>query len=477
MSWTMTMTGAHWEELHGHLFPGDGDEHGAVLRCGIARGASGNRLLVREVLLARDGVDYVSSDRGYRKLAAAFVLDVALRCADDRSVYIAVHCHRGTDQVGFSETDLASHSRGYPNLLDLIDGPMVGALVLAEGASAGDLWLAGPRGERAELTSLVIIDPTRRTLTPSPRGTRQADQTYERQARLFGDRGQAILASLTVAVVGLGGAGSLIAQMLTRLGVGHLIFIDPDKIETSNLSRVVGATRRDAASWFTDPARPRWLRKLGGLVANSKVRVAVRLARQSGSHLRIDAIQGAVEDPDVARLLLASDHIFLAADTATARLVVNAIAHQYLIPTTQVGAKVVVDQETGDVVDVFVTSRLLIPGHGCLKCNGLISPRRLREEATDPAQLERQRYVEDAGVHAPSVITLNAVAASQAVNEWLLSVTGLSEDVDPAEWVHIDALASETSRYRPRQDPDCSMCGPTRFAQGDAVRLPTKLRQ
>lgn len=477
MSWTMTISGTHWADLHGHLFPGDRDEHGAVLRCGIAREGGQNRLLVREVYLARDGIDYVPSDNGYRKLTAPFVLDCALRCADDQSVYIAVHCHGGTGQVAFSDTDLGSHARGYPNLLDLIGGPVVGALVLADGAAAGDLWLADGNDVRADLAHLVVIDPIRKVLTPSPARTSRTDEAYERQARLFGDRGQAILTGLTVAVVGLGGAGSLIAQMLARLGVGHLVFIDPDVIETSNLSRVVGATRRDAASWLTDPKRPSSLRRLGRAMARSKVAVARRVARQVGAGIRVETYRGGVENPDIAAALLNCDHIFLAADTATARLVVNAVVHQYLIPATQVGVKVGVDDDTGEVVDVFVTSRLLIPGHSCLKCNGLISPHRLREEATDPAQLERQRYVEDTGVHAPSVITLNAVTASHAVNQWLLSVTGLSEDVDPGEWLHIDALASETSRYRPRQDADCTMCGPNRYGRGDAVRLPTKLRQ
>lgn len=477
MTWSIVMTGEHWSQLHGHLFPGDHDEHGAVLRCGISRGGGESRLLVREVHLAQDGCDYVRSDNAYRKLTAAFVLDIALRCAEDESVYIAVHCHGGEGTVRFSDTDFASHERGYPNLLDLIGGPVVGALVLAEGAAAGDLWLDEAGNQRAELARLLVVDPIQRELTPEPHAPENADDAYDRQVRLFGDRGQAILSNQTVAVVGLGGAGSLIAEMLARLGVGHLVFIDPDIIELSNLSRVVGATRRDAAAWWSEPARPKWMRRIGARMARSKVKVARREALRSNPRVSVTAIHDGVENPGVADLLLGCDHIFLAADSATARLVVNAVTHQYLIPATQVGAKVMIDDESGDVVDVFATSRLLVPGHGCLKCNGLISPDRLRQEATDPAQLRRQRYVDDVDVHAPSVITLNALAASHAVNQWLFSTTGLSEDVEPAEWIHMDALATETSRYKPRQDADCNMCGPARFARGDAVRLPTKLKK
>lgn len=40
-----------------------------------------------------------------------------------------------------------------------------------------------------------------------------------------------------VAVCGLGGLGSLVAQELARLGVGHLLLIDGDHVEPTNLAR------------------------------------------------------------------------------------------------------------------------------------------------------------------------------------------------------------------------------------------------
>ena len=54
---------------------------------------------------------------------------------------------------------------------------------------------------------------------------------------------------------------------------------------------------------------------------------------------------GDVADDRVARKLhQICDFIFLAADTMLARSVVNQIAHQYLIPTLQVGSKPVIDE-------------------------------------------------------------------------------------------------------------------------------------
>lgn len=42
----------------------------------------------------------------------------------------------------------------------------------------------------------------------------------------------------TVAVVGVGGVGSVTAEMLTRCGIGRLIVFDYDKVELANMNRL-----------------------------------------------------------------------------------------------------------------------------------------------------------------------------------------------------------------------------------------------
>lgn len=106
----------------------------------------------------------------------------------------------------------------------------------------------------------------------------------------------------------------------------------------------------------------------------------------------------------VAQLLIDCDYLVLAADSAQARLMVNAVVHQYLIPGVQIGAKIQLG-DGGTILDVFSLVRPMNPGEGCLWCNQLISPTRLQEEALTPAQRRLQRYVADEEVHAPSVIT------------------------------------------------------------------------
>ena len=68
--WQLTIPTGLYKKLQEHLFPGDKDEHGAVILAGTCESERGLRLVARELHLARDGVDYVPGKRGYRMLKA-----------------------------------------------------------------------------------------------------------------------------------------------------------------------------------------------------------------------------------------------------------------------------------------------------------------------------------------------------------------------------------------------------------------------
>ena len=411
---------------------------------------SGYRLLGRRLSLAADGVEYVPGDRGHRMLTADFVRRCALACANEGLAYLAVHNHSGTDHVAFSATDMDSHRRGYPALVDILSGPPAGGLVFARQAVAGDIWVSADY--QMKLDHAVVVGRSQTLRYPSPRRSPSAGTQYDRQVRLFGDPGQEILASQKVAVIGAGGAGSLINEYLARLGVGHLAVVDFDRLDPTNYPRVVGARPSDLNPW----PRSRLLGRLLSRRRSYKVAIAERVAREANPTIRYEAIVGNVTEPVVAERLVDCDAIFLAADSMQARLVVNAVCHQYLIPTWQVGAKVVSDPLTGSIQDVFSVVRQLVPGQSCLWCNELVNPTRLAEEAASPEQRASQRYVDD--VPAPSVITLNAVACAHAVDQYLFTTLELHEMPEEVHWLKYRPTTSCPTIELPRQAPDCSEC-------------------
>jgi hypothetical protein len=288
-----------------------------------------------------------------------------------------------------------------------------------------------------------------------------------------------VLGSLTVGVIGAGGAGSLIVEYLARLGVGRIIVVDPDRIDLTNVPRVTGSTRADAMALLTAEGRPEWLRRIGRRFATPKVRVMERLVRRANPRAVVEALHGDFVDDDVARRFVHCDFLFLAADTMKARLVFNAIVHGYLIPGVQVGAKVPVDQATGAVGDVFTVSRPVWPSRGCLWCNQLISRAGLQREGETSAERRAQRYVDEEEVAAPSVITLNATAAAQSVNDFLFAFTGMTKDDAPWGYWRLMPRARRVALDGPRRGegcPHCSTAAGSAFARGDETTLPTRER-
>lgn len=466
--WALTIDERLYSEVREHLFPGDGDEHGGVIAAGISSSARGTRLLARDFFPAVDGIDFVPGRWGYRMLRAQFVSDRIRACRDDGLVYLAVHNHWGHDRVAFSEADNRSHERGYPALLDISDQP-VGALVFAERAAAGDIWT--PDRVRRPISEVVVVgqNVVRLHLEPPPPPP-TSDVTFDRQVRWFGEQGQALLGRLKVGIIGAGGVGLPLVNMMARIGVGSLLVIDPDRVDPTNLPRL-DARRLDAMMplrrfEFLEPVADRW--------STRKTVLARRIAKRANPKIHFAGISENVIEPKAAFQLRDCDFIFLAADSHQAKMVFNAVVHQYLIPGIQMGTRIVSNPASGKVGDIDTNVRLVLPTSGCLRCAHLISPAKLQDESLGSVERERNRYVDE--VHAPSVITFNALAAAQAANDFMLMMGGMIEPTAP-----MDRL-----RFRPRErkmeairgflrDENCADCGDvshSRRARGDFAELP-----
>ena len=471
--WRLLMPATLYERLNSHLFPGDLEEHGAVILAGIAETPRDVRLLARELHVAEDGRDYVSGTRSHRMLRAEFIDRQVVRARDQGLTYLAVHNHPSTDHVAFSGIDLHSHELGYPALLDITRGGPVGALVFGKRAVAGDIWCSGKR--RVDLSRADVIGRSLLTLTSEPPPESPAvDQRFDRQVRMFGHSGQAILSQARVAIIGLGGGGSILAEFLARLGVGRFVLVDSDRVDPTNLPRLIGATRRDCAYSLQDPGLPRWLRRIGHRLATRKVDLARRNILRANQSASVEVLATDFTAPGVASHVKDCDYIFLAADTMRARTLFNAVIHQYLIPGVQVGAKVTSDRK-GSLTDVFAVSRPVSPVAGCLWCNGLINAAKLQEEALPDQERQRQAYVDAPDVVAPSVIALNALAASQAVSDFMLYMTGLADNETCLPYRRFEPVKARLCRDHPSAAPNCIECSssPTsRLAMGDGFELP-----
>ena len=223
-----------------HLFPGDRDEHGWFFwpACRVRR-ADSRCMCARSIWRAKV-CDYVEGKIGYRALSPKFIHRLITRARDERLAYLAVHNHGSDREVGFSQIDYDSHERGYPALLQIARGMPVGALVF------------GTRSIQAELapgrqTSGTRRSGRRREYDPAAHALAKAEVSLTRQVTMIVRSECSVswarteLANCRVGIIGLGGIGSLVAEYLARLGVGEFCLVDDDRVEESNLSRIVGA--------------------------------------------------------------------------------------------------------------------------------------------------------------------------------------------------------------------------------------------
>ncbi len=153
-----------------------------------------------------------------------------------------------------------------------------------------------------------------------------------------------------------------------------------------------------------------------------------------------------------------------------------AAVRETLIPGIQIGAKVELGAQ-GHIDDIYVAVRPVVPDAGCLYCQpGLIDPIRLQQEARNDEEARAQNYLDASEVIDPSVISLNGIGASHAVNTMLLSVTGLSNGPAAQQLFFVRDGAVLSVELRP--DPHCPFCGRHEhsvFAKGGPVgELPVR---
>ena len=82
-------------------------------------------------------------------------------------------------------------------------------------------------------------------------------ERYARNMRSFSLADQAALLQARVGVVGLGGLGGTVAEVLARMGVGRLTLLDGDRFEDSNLNRQLLSSVEGLGQLKSEAARAR----------------------------------------------------------------------------------------------------------------------------------------------------------------------------------------------------------------------------
>ena len=198
------------------------------------------RLLVREIIVPNDS-EYQGRSMIDAELSPAFVSHVASRAAARGQSVIFVHSHPGKTPPVFSVVDDHGETALATYLGARLPDRVAAAIVVSEGG-----WACRELGT-GRPARLISLGEQRTTLA-APTTEEAIGERFDRQVRAFGQDGQRVIAGLRVAIVGLGGTGSLIAQQLAHLGVYDFVLLDVDHLETSNLNRVVGATPGDVGS-------------------------------------------------------------------------------------------------------------------------------------------------------------------------------------------------------------------------------------
>ena len=240
---------------------------------------------------------------------------------------------------------------------------------------------------------------------------------YHRQRLVdgIGDGGQDAICNATVAIVGVGALGCMNATLLARAGVGHIIIIDRDIVETTNLQRQILFTEEDA-----NTQQPKAIAAKNHLLAaNSEITITSHVEDLTSRNIR--------------RLLASAQLIVDGLDNFQTRYLLNDYAVQEKIPYMFAG--VIAGQ--GNVMSI-------LPDTPCLRC---LFP--------DPPPPSSQETCDTVGVLSPAI----GIAASCQSMDTIKFLSGNRDSISPT-LLTFDLWTSQSNRVEyGNRVPNCPCCG------------------
>ena len=194
---------------------------------------------------------------------------------------------------------------------------------------------------------------------------------------------QDCVANAHVMVVGCGALGNEVLKNLALFGVGHLVLVDFDRVEASNLSRSVLFRTEDAEQ------------------GRYKVEVAAERLKELNPLMEIKTICGDMAYDVGLGLIRRMDVIIGCVDNRWARYCINRLAMR--------AGKPWVD---GGIEALEGTARVFIPGINCYACN--LGPEGLREMQRRFSCAHMIRMNEAAGRVPTTPVVASVIGAVQA---------------------------------------------------------------
>lgn len=243
---------------------------------------------------------------------------------------------------------------------------------------------------------------------------RFARQTVLRE---FGEEGQRRLGEATVLVAGCGALGTHTAEDLLRAGVGHLVLVDRDLVEETNLHRV-------ALFAPADVGRPK---------ATAATETLLRIAPAVAVTPRVAHL-----DPDLVEELIPEvDLVVDGLDNLETRYLLNDACVKHGIPWVYTA-----------VLATYGMTMPILPGVGpCLRC---LFP--------DPPPLGAIPTCAQAGILGPVAAALGALQATTAIQ-----ILAGSPDIRPGRLFHLDLWTRRAETTQVERAAGCPCCGTRRF--------------
>ena len=423
---------------------GRGTEHCAILFASAVALPSGQiRLIVNDVEFPEIG-SYSDRSEISAELTPEYVAHISKNAARNNWSIVFLHSHPGTAPPDFSPID----DQGELRLAKFLSARTPGVRHCSAVVSVGG-WRGRELGKQTPLR-IVSIGSLVQTLFEPNVSSETASLRFDRQVLALGAAGQRHLELQTVAIIGLGGTGSIAAEQLAHLGVRKFILVDPDQLETTNLNRVVGARVEDVDRFKTDVAED----LIATIAPNAEVR----------------QVRGDVTRTAFTRELLAADFIFSCTDSHGSRAVIQQVAYQYLIPCIDVGS--VIAARDGHIEGIHGRIQALAPGLPCFTCCGLLDPEEVRRDMMTAEERRRDPYILGAHEPAPAVVSINATVMSLAMTMFLAMMVGV-----PSEGRHVlyNARSPTLKSVSVSRNPDCYICSSRgALAKGDKQPLLTR---